>query len=172
MKNLLRNSLIASVVAVAGVVSGANNAMAVDSDPIEFTATIPASCTFGTPTSGILVDFSGTDYANLYTGFSRGGQTATISLECNTGANIEVKELQEEIPDGMTRITEGIGNVTIYSEDTGDYTELHSDGTKTSPITRTIAFSEDLTVYLDLYYEETLKPGTYTYKTIITATPQ
>ncbi|MEM1394166.1 MAG: hypothetical protein AAGG00_12900 [Cyanobacteria bacterium P01_H01_bin.150] len=174
MKKLLRNSLIASVVTVAGVVSGANNAMAVDSDPIEFTGTIPGSCTFGTPTSGTLLEYTeqSVTVANLYS-----NKSAEISLTCNTGATIEVKGFQEEIPIGMTinkdrNVSTQEGWLIEVTDESDNDTRLYPDGSKSEAIIKLNAFEEDLTVRLDVYYEETsLKPGTYTYRTTITATP-
>lgn len=191
MKKLLRNSLIASVVAVAGATTFAaeanaqsakkrpakkppskvSKAQSFDSPEIEFTATVPKSCTFGTPTSGTLVENTAEAYARLVSSPSVGGQDAIIPLSCNSGATIAVKELQEVATNGMTRQT-GQKWVNVLVSDGSSSTRLYEDGSKDT-VTKTAAFSETLTVTMDIKYEEPiLNPGTYTYRTVITATPQ
>jgi len=171
MRKLFRNTLIASAVVAAGIAAGANNAMAVDSSPIEFTYGSPNTCTFGTPTKGTLT--ASTDGTNARL-ISSGTGNATISLNCNAGATIEVKELQETQTNGMTRPSAtGAGwyNVLVSSPSSGT-AYLYESGTKSTPITKTGAFSETLNVQMDLRFNQpTLAPGAYIYKTILTATP-
>ncbi len=170
MRKLFRNTLIASAVIAAGIAAGANNAMAVDSSPIEFTYGSPNTCTFGTPTKGTLTAGTAGSNARL----TSSGTGATISLNCNAGATIEVKELQETQTNGMTRPTAtGAGwyNVLVSSP-SGGTAYLYESGTKSAPITKTTAFSETLNVGMDLRFNQaTLAPGGYIYKTVLTATP-
>lgn len=88
MKKLIRNSLIASVVAVAGAAGFAGEAKAQSAD-VDFNGTVGNACTITKDLDGTM-EINPTDSSLLD---ARDGTPGEITVNCNTTGTIEVDEL-------------------------------------------------------------------------------
>ncbi len=163
---LFRNSLIASAVTVSGIVISANHAIAIDSDPIEFTGNIAQVCTFGTPTPGTLVQLPD-EIALSSQGID--ATSGTITLSCNIGIVVRVQFLEVN-SNGMNR-REPSG-LSVQVSGATDSIGIFEDGNNMNFLQRTEAFSDNLTVDMTIRFSEPiLNPGTYIYRIVLMATP-
>ncbi len=97
MNKLICNSLIASVVAVAGATTFAGQANAQSAD-VPFTGTVPNTCTFGTVLPGEM-KLSSTDKNVLD---ARNGKPGEITVTCNTTGNIKIDPLTPQNPTAVS----------------------------------------------------------------------
>ncbi|MEO0843540.1 MAG: hypothetical protein AAF063_32295 [Cyanobacteria bacterium J06643_5] len=90
MKNLLRNSLIAAVVAVAGVVSGAGVSFA-GSATLNLNANIPKSCSFGDSDNDNVVYSNDTPKISQQNGVNADIEwSGKFTVVCNHGGKVNI----------------------------------------------------------------------------------
>ena len=186
MKNLLRNSLIASVVAVAGATTFAAEANAQSVD-VYFSGTIGNACEINKIKDGKLgmADSNG-GYLHANPNDSSQGELGEINVNCNGSGQVTLTNLNPISADAQD-----LASYSLYSQ----HVILATDdsNTKTSAIAQafegyngyeglnidTSANVLDFngsskTLYLDMWAsdQQDLRDGEYTYRTTVTVTPQ
>ncbi len=165
-----------SALAICGVVAGNSAALAapVDSPDIPFSGTITNMCTFGAPNAGTIGDVNGPGDTIIASYRGNGGTTASVNLACNGNAQVAVSDFQQvSVPTGMTLNTANSGWWLIRANDgNGQFVYRRMSGSTDGSMTLTGPFSQNINVDIDLTYTTAVKPGTYSYTTKLTATPQ
>ncbi|MEO0935781.1 MAG: hypothetical protein AAFY21_19210 [Cyanobacteria bacterium J06641_2] len=173
MKNLLRNSLIASVVAVAGVVSGAGVSFA-GSATLNLNANIPKSCEFDqsnySNSSPKITQERGIDVSFIWGG--------TFTVSCNHGGQvtITVDSVTELGQVAATQRQRSFRGELFQVNDGSKIQILYANGARASSPqpynTGELGYKFLLETNPDFSNGETgLVPGDYGYTIQMTATP-
>jgi hypothetical protein len=160
---MLRRSLFVSALMLAGVVSFASSAKAVD-QPVNFSATIDAACNLTAPAANSL---TGTLVPNAAkTALSTtGGTPAYVGLDCSDGT----LSIADPVPDGANpvattthtaAITTATNQVVVSPTGTGDKTAILAAGD-----------TADAMITMDASGTAVLTAGSYTYTVLVTAVP-
>lgn len=164
MNKLIRASVIASALTVAGIVANTTNAFAAD-QLVNFQGTVLPTCTFSNVVDGAL----GQEVASpeFLSEIGTGGAPGYVDLACNSGAQVSVGlpvDNGSSVP--ISPSFEGASAVTsagIAKQDSISATPISIPG----PVRETLQ--------VGMYVRNGITPipvGTYNYNVTVTATPQ
>lgn len=159
---MLRRSLFVSALMLAGVVSFASSAKAVDyPGTTEFSGTVPGSCSLNNPVKGTLGYTAASDTTLDSTDTTGGGVAAKINLSC-TGGTLKI-----DIPQRVG--TSPTANFTLTSTmTTAGGKTVTGGGTSSSAL---VAGDNGIaTVDMKAVNNTTLPQGTYNFTVLVTAT--
>ncbi|NJL81431.1 MAG: hypothetical protein HC836_43495 [Richelia sp. RM2_1_2] len=178
MKKLLRNSLIASVVAVAGATTFANQANAQSAD-VDFSGTVGNLCSITKVNDGQMgvADLINSD--SIFTARpdeSSQAQLGEIDVNCNTTGEISVGDLTPISADAIS-----LSNESSYSRDAfvadspANFTggnELAVHTTNKTSVVGLNGTPQRLYVHAVAQTPGAIPAGNYTFRTTVTITPQ
>jgi hypothetical protein len=162
---MLKNFRLSFALATLTLVSslGVASKASADTATVTISEDVPETCLFNdaTNTPGTL----GYNIANktLNTAAS-GGTIGSISVLCNAAGSISITTVTPTIPAAMT-----VSSLTATISD-GTNTATHNGTTSSGTITLASG-TEDITVGLNVQYNEVLAPGNYSYAIELTANP-
>jgi hypothetical protein len=164
---MLKNFRLSFALATLTLVSslGVASKASADTATVTIAEDVPATCLFNdaTNTPGTL----GYNIANktLNTASGTGSPTTgSISVLCNAAGSISITSVTPTIPNTMTQ-----SSLTATISD-GTSTATHN-GTTSSGTIALASGTEDITVGLNVQYNEVLAPGNYSYAIELTANP-
>lgn len=194
MKKLIRNSLIASVVAVAGAAGFAGEAKAqfgpdASSQPsdveVNFTGEVGNLCEITKVKDGKmgLTDNRPQEFLSSRPDESSEGELGEIEVNCNESGEISVTAPTPISADAQALVNTGVEynpNVQIFNSGTqfADSTLVTSEGrafqtTNKPPETLTLnGTPQTLYVHMFIYTDNPTPAGNYQYSTTVTITPQ
>lgn len=177
MKNPRRLALVAGIALSAVAVSPKAQAQTTN---VDFTGTIPATCTINSTTPGILDKINANQY--VADGFSPAntggvGTAGIINLSCNAGTTFTVTSVSDN--GGTVNFSTATGTnaasdkgVTIRDAATGTTVSATTINTAGSVIPGPIS-NKNYAVQLNLFKTGTAFPvGTYNVRAVITLAPQ
>lgn len=185
MKKLLRNSLLASAVAVS-VFGVASQAKAGTAD-VPFDGSIAGSCTFDSPTAGTLVAASDPNFIEASSGVqyntaSKGGATGKISITCVGNSQLTISDPVPVSADAVNvnpstakaAYFKVVNGTTLYpspNAKSGNWFSLGSSPNSSLSIgSGTTNLEVGMSSRLITNTSEPFPNGSYTYKVTVTST--
>ncbi|MDB9435627.1 hypothetical protein PN450_02130 [Dolichospermum lemmermannii CS-548] len=177
MKNLRRLALVSSIAALSAVAFNPTAQAESATQDINFAGTVPAVCTFSNTTAGSLVSANNRLKGAGGLGNVVGGTYGTTSVVCNGGAALSVAApVQVTAPAGFSAVntqtivydpTYGQNLQTVPASGNAMINGLNSD-----PLS--LAANESHSYQVGMVVvptNDTILPGSYSYKVTLTATP-
>jgi len=178
MKNLRRLALVSSMAALSAVAFNPKAQAEPATQDINFAGSVPAVCTFSNTTAGSLVGANGRLKGTGGLANVAGGTYGTTSVVCNGGAALSVAApVQVTAPLGFSEVNT---QTIVYDSTYGAWLRtvpasgdvMFDNGYNSNPLSLGANDSHSYQVGMVVVpTNDTIVPGSYSYKVTLTATP-